>query len=218
MQNDIRANIKQCLIGVRNLPIIVSQLGSNSYLTKAGWFDSRKKNIPIDENGDPIPWYTYAAIYFIGERVGTNWRVFEFGSGNSTMWWCRRVSTVVSYEHDSVWYYKLKEQLPKNVEYLQSDLGGSGAYSKSIVKYKAEFDVVIIDGQDRIDCAKDCLNALKPSGVIIWDDSERKQYEPGFKVLKENGFKKIDFYGLGPIANHGKCTSIFYKKNNCFNI
>ena len=44
--------------------------------------------------------------------------------------------------------------------------GISADYANEITKYNAEFDVIVIDGSDRVRCARNSLAALKPNGVI----------------------------------------------------
>ncbi|HAY39752.1 MAG TPA: FkbM family methyltransferase, partial [Desulfobacteraceae bacterium] len=84
--------------------------------------------------------------------------------------------------------------------------------------YKDIFNIIVIDGRDRVNCAKNSLKALKGDGVIIWDNSEREYYQEGYSYLIQNGFRRLDFEGLGPIGIREWCTSIFYRDNNCFEI
>lgn len=144
--------------------------------------------------------------------------VFEFGSGNSTLWWGKKVSKVISYEHDLSWYQSFKNRLPSNVEYHHCELAYGEEYSKAILDYNNAFDIIIIDGRDRVNCAKNSLGALKDHGVIIWDNSDRESYEEGYSFLIQNDFKRLDFEGHGPINSYGWSTSIFYRNNNCLGI
>lgn len=189
-----------------------------NYLKKIGWFRSFNQRLPIDNQGVTLPWYTYGAIDFIGGRVKPDMSVFEYGSGNSTAWWASHVTRVVSCEHDRQWYDKLEPCLPKNVEYLYYEFKPAGDYSGAILHYDHEFDVIVIDGKDRVICAKNSLVALKGTGIILWDNSDRDQYKDGYDWLMENGFKRLDFSGIGPINAFGWCTSVFYRSVNCFGI
>lgn len=194
-------------------------LRTNGYLKDVGWFKSFKLGIPVDKFGQPIPWYTYPAISFIEKRIHDQMSVFEYGCGNSTLWWVRHVKRIVSCEHDQGWYGKMKKQVPVNVELHYVGLEfENGRYAKKVATYQNEFDIIVIDGRDRVNCAMNCLTALKEGGVIIWDNSDRPEYEAGYQYLLENGFKQIDFQGIGPIVTISTSTSIFYKDNNCFGI
>lgn len=188
------------------------------HLTEIGWFESNERQIPVDCHGEPLPWYTYAAIHFLENRVRPQMRVFEYGSGNSTLWWSKRVTSVVSVEHDLTWFQKLREVLPANVEYTHCELAYGGQYSSVSAEYGRCFDIIVIDGRDRVNCAKNSLGVLTESGIVIWDNSDRKSYSEGYDFLAKKGFSRLDFYGYGPLSFVGSCTSIFYRDNNCFEI
>lgn len=62
------------------------------------------------------------------------------------------------------------------------------------------------------------IKTLKDDGVIIWDNSDRVNYQEGYDFLLANGFKRLDFWGIGPVNSYSWCTSIFYRKENCLKI
>lgn len=179
-----------------------------------GWFKSCIERLPVDRNGDALPWYTYPVIYFLEKRVTADMRVFEYGSGNSTLWWSKRVASVVSCEHNRDWYDSLKGKMPSNVEYKYCEHVDGGQYSKVILEYLDNFDIIVIDGKDRVNCAKNTLKALTSIGVIIWDNSDRDAYREGYEYLLQNGFRRLDFQGYGPVNPFAWRTSIFYRANN----
>lgn len=51
-------------------------------------------------------------------------------------------------------------------------------------------------------------------GIIIWDDTERKEYQTGYNFLKEHGYKQMELSGITYGIELKHFTSIFYKKNN----
>ena len=191
---------------------------NNSYLQEVGWFNSFFAELPLNRHGKALPWYTYSAIAFLEDKVKETMFVFEYGSGTSTIWWSEQTAMVVSCEHDKKWYQKLAPIMAANVDYSYYDLIPEGNYSSAIKRYSNEFDIVVIDGRDRVNCAKNSLYSLKQGGVIVWDNSDRKEYTEGYNYLLSNGFKRLDFWGLGPINAYGWCTSVFYRQNNCFGI
>lgn len=187
-------------------------------LYEDGWFKSFREQASVDANGDPLPWFTYPAIEFINRRVKSWMSVFEYGCGGSTLWWAKRVKEVISVEHDKEWCKKMVANIPSNVKLHHIDLVYDGAYSKMIKESDIKFDVVVIDGRDRVNCIKYCLDSLDDRGVIILDNSNRKEYLEGISYLIKNNFKKIDFVGLCPIVNYKSETSIFYRSCNSFDI
>ncbi len=88
-------------------------------------------------------------------------------------------------------------------------------YAKQLDK---KFDLIIVDGRDRINCIKNSIECLNSNGVIILDDSERSSYIDGIQYLIDNEFKKIYFWGISPGLFYKKNTTIFYKNNNCLGI
>lgn len=188
------------------------------HLRRIGWLRSIEERMPLDREGNPLPWYTYPAISFLGERVKPYMDVFEYGSGNSTLWWSKRISHVTSCEHDHSWYEKMKPQLPANVDYIYCELDYGGQYCHIISPFQNCFDCIVIDGRDRVNCAKNSIGALKKDGVIIWDNGEREKYQEGYDYLVRQGFRRLNFWGPGPINNFDWCTALFYRPDNCLGI
>jgi len=183
-----------------------------------GWFRSVREGASIDANGDSIPWFTYPTIEFLSRRIHSEMSVFEYGCGESTLWWANRVKRVVSCEHDESWYRTISLKKVHNIEIKCIPLEYGGAYCREVANYTSAFDIIIIDGRDRVNCVRNALNALKPSGIIIWDNSDRDEYRVGYHFLFENNFKKIEFTGMTPIVNYKSETGVFYRKGNCLGI
>lgn len=196
----------------------VYSLAKSGPLFEDGWFRSFREESSVDANGDPIPWFTYPAIEFLKKRVHRDMCVFEFGCGFGTIWWANRVNEVISVEHVNNWHDKIAEKMPKNVKLFHIQLEPNGDYSKKIKEFKNKFDIVVIDGRDRVNCAINSIDALKEDGVFIWDNSDRKEYESGYHYLYKQGFLKIEFVGFVPIYNIKSETGIFYRKANCLGI
>lgn len=191
---------------------------SGSFLRDWGWFESFYRRVPVDSAGNPLPWYTYSAIQFLEPRIRDNMSVFEYGGGYSTLWWSRRVSDVVTCEHDKEWADRLQPLLSANVTFEQRDLLEGGHYSKAVRDHPSSFDIVVIDSRERNECASAAIAGLKPGGVIIWDNSERECFAAGLAFLASEGFKKIDFWGSGPVNRYAWCTSVLYRASNCLGI
>lgn len=56
---------------------------------------------------DEQPWIAFAAIDFLKRILAEDMRVFEYGSGGSTLFFARRVKEVISVEHDKGWSEKV---------------------------------------------------------------------------------------------------------------
>jgi hypothetical protein len=188
------------------------------YLREVGWFRSFEEERSVDAQGNPIPFITYPAIDFLTRRVNKNWSVFEYGSGASTLWWAGRVREVFACEHHQGWFARVKAQAPANVTLFHVPLEYGGAYCRKILDFPNRFDIVVIDGRDRGRCARNAVQALNPGGVIVWDNSERSYYRDAQNDLLGQGFRKIEFVGMAPIANETSETAIFYRPGNCLGI
>jgi hypothetical protein len=188
------------------------------YLNEIGWFNAFDNKKPVDANGNPIPWVTYSFIDFIKERIDKQHTVFEFGSGNSTFFYAKYAGIVVSVEHDKGWYDLIANDRPANSEIIFCELKKDGDYCRMPVKLEEKFDIIIVDGRDRVNCCKQAVYALSENGVVVLDDSERDFYKPGIDFLLEKGFKQLSFSGISPGLFYRKSTSVFYKEGNCLGI
>lgn len=188
------------------------------YLSDVGWFQSYNSKSPVDGEGNPIPWVTYSFIDFIKTHLKKNLSVFEFGSGNSTFFYAKYAAQVVSVEHDKQWYDKIVSTKPGNSEMIFCELVRDGDYCRMPLKLEKKFDIIIVDGRDRVNCCKQAIDALSANGVVVLDDSEREFYSEGISFLKSKGFKELSFSGISPGLFYRKSTSVFYKADNCLDI
>jgi hypothetical protein len=217
MEYTFREKIKTLLILIKE-PKVLSKLLSlrlSGYLIDVGWFSAFKLGEPIDKNLDPLPWLTYSFIDFITERLYKEFNVFEFGSGNSTLFFAKRVMEVTSVEHNIEWYKKLKNKIPDNSNLILSKSDSSEDYVQRLKQSNQKYDLIIIDGIHRVDCCFSASKYLTDKGVIILDDSERVQFSKGIEHLINEDFKRIDFWGIAPGFVIRKCTTIFYQTKNC---
>ncbi len=211
------ASVLQLLISPRRLKMLMS-FNHNGYLQEIGWFKSFDTRSAVDSDGNPIPWVTYPFIDFIKERIKKQHTVFEFGSGNSTLFYAKYAGIVVSVEHNKEWFDKIVSEKPENSEMIFCDLVYGGDYCNVPVKLGEKFDLIIIDGRDRVNCCKTAVEALAEDGVIILDNSEREAYKPGIDFLVKSGYKHLFFSGIVPGLFYRVTTSIFYKDGNCLGL
>jgi hypothetical protein len=188
-------------------------------LQQLGWIASRRRKRPVDADFNPIPWYTYPAIAFVTDRVRPDMNVFEFGSGLSTLWWAGHAASVTSVEHDEGWFGQMQGRVPGNVHLHHVELEADGDYCRTAARVDTgPFDVIVIDGRDRVNCALNGVEALSDRGVIIWDNADRGKYRPGFDYLAEQGFRRVPFIGMGPRLARVWETAVLYRDGNCFGL
>lgn len=195
------------------------QLYLKSYLNEIGWNRSFTSKLPIDAKGLPIPWYSYAAIHFLENRLQPHFEVFEFGCGHSTLWYANKVKHVTSVENDLQWFQRIQKLKQNNITLIHKPFTeGNPDYANTIFETGQRYHLIIVDGQDRAVCLQNAISALTPDGVIVLDNSERAEYQEGILFLLNKGFKRIDFYGMVPCTSLATCTTFFYRENNCLNI
>lgn len=188
------------------------------YLIDTGWFNSFKSGEPLDQDYLPLPWFTYPSIDFLKERLNNELKIFEFGSGNSTLFFLKRVKEIHSAEHVRDWYEKLSKFNIENGEIIFVKSESPSQYLETLRKSNQKFDIIIIDGIYRNECLVESINHLSEFGVIILDDSERKEYIVGIREIENNNYRRLDFWGISPGYLYRKSTSFFYKSNNCLKI
>lgn len=205
------------LLNWKKLKTLLS-FGTKGYLADIGWIESYDHQSSVDAHGDPLPWVTYSFIDFIKDRISDQHLVFEFGSGSSTLFYAKRAKAVVSVEHDQEWLNKISAQKPANAEMIFAELEANGAYSQMPVSTGKQYDIIIVDGRDRVNCCMNALPALSKTGVLVLDDSERDFYLPAIDFLKKSGFRELSFSGISPGLFYYKTTSVFYRSANCLGI
>ena len=57
-----------------------------------------------DRDGNPIPWYTYPAIEYLAQFDYSDKKIFEYGCGNSSLFWAARAESVTSIEDNPEWF------------------------------------------------------------------------------------------------------------------
>lgn len=201
-----------------------SYLTKSEYLVKTGLWGSwlippEIGEFYYDEKQGVNPWWGRSIVDLVKRHLNRSLYVFEWGTGNSTLFWSQYVKQVVSVEHDKEWYEKMKNVVSSNVVLKYHELEYGGEYCRSILDENKEFDIILIDGRDRVGCALNAVMRLKEDGVIIWDNSDRERYESGYEFLKEQGFKQIEISGIVyGLPGKEEFTSIFYRENNFFGL
>ena len=175
---------------------------------KYGHALSRRERRPIDARGEPLPWYTYPAIEYIRQLDFSNSRVFEYGAGYSSLFWARIADSVISVEKSTEWSDEIAARSPDNLTLLT--ISENPQYEDSILAY-GKFDVIIIDGSERLQCANRAIKSLRSGGMIILDNSD--WYTKAAGALRENDFIQVDMSGFGPINQYTWSTSFFLRRD-----
>lgn len=171
-----------------------------------GHGETRRQAECIDRDGLPIPWYTYPVIEYLSQLDHSTSDVFEFGSGNSTLFWGRRARSVVSVENDRGWHQQVAARvdgLPvelRLVELLDD-------YPATIEAFDGPFDVIVVDGRRRYSCARRAVAKLRAGGLVVLDNAD--WYPNTAAMLRDAGLIQVDMAGFGPINAYTWTTSLF---------
>lgn len=188
---------------------------SDSYIYKSGWMESLKRGYPSDKKGRPLPWMNFGMVHFLTERLNGKMKLFEFGCGYSTLFYAERVESVLSVEHQKEWADIVNTKLPENAKVV---LSSNGDYADYINTLDEKFDLIIVDGIDRVNCLKNSISNLSESGVLLLDDSTRKEYTEAITYARQNGFKSLAYRGLKPTGIGIDESMLFYRSDNCLGI
>jgi hypothetical protein len=176
---------------------------------------------------DASPWITYSAIDLLENYLSPEMCVFEYGGGGSTLYFVKRVSKVVTVEHDEQWFSAIEKEITKDLRqnwdgllrpaqnggeegtsiadpdaYVSDDEAFKGChfreYASAINAFSDNsFDVVLVDGRARPSCLKHALPKIKPGGLLVLDNSDREYYLASTLQMIVPEFKLL-LEGKGP--------------------
>jgi len=172
---------------------------------------------PVSMNRLDVFWVSLPCIRWLERYLRPDMKVFEWGSGASTVYFAKRVERVVSVEHDGNWYRKTGKTMsvsgirnvrriyrPLNVENPKADgmvLSRTlcRSYAGAIKSFPdGYFDVILVDGKGRVECMSLARKKVKRGGIVILDDAERSQYRPGISLYRGKSWKARRFDGPSP--------------------
>lgn len=115
------------------------------------------------------PWISYEAQALIAPVLTKDSVVLEFGSGMSTIWYARRAGHLISIEDDRGWFDSIADRLArhKNVDYRFA--ADKASY---VGQDDRQYDLIMIDGKWRDECARFAVDHLRPGGIIYLDNCD----------------------------------------------
>jgi predicted O-methyltransferase YrrM len=122
----------------------------------------------------PVPWISYNATNYLGKLVQPSWRVLEFGSGMSTIWFSKRVASVVSVESNLVWYQRVTSLLrgQANVRVLLR-AAECAEYADLSEWPDGFFDLMLVDGDCRRECIERGCPKVRSGGYVYLDNIDK---------------------------------------------
>ena len=174
-----------------------------------------------------VPWWSYDAIDVVEAWLRARprpIRVFEFGSGASTLWLARRVDEVHTVEHHAGFAMRMRPEFaahpqitlhqvdarPSTRPRIPSGKAGHQGldfsdYVATIDRVGGSFDLIVIDGRAREACLRAALPHLAPDGLLVYDNSGRRRYRG---AIEKSGLVERRFAGLTPTLPYPEQTSL----------
>lgn len=189
----------------------------------------------VDPN-DAIPWYTWATVHWLESWLRPDMRVFEWGSGGSTLFFAARCAQVISVEHDRELVPPLFQRLQASglhhkvtfhicppddyylPEYESQDPHYASThnfkhYASAIDQYPdGHFNFVAVDGRARPACIKHAIPKVAPNGVLLLDNAERYYYTAGVDLIPAD-WTMVCMYDHGPGNWYRWLTNIWLRES-----
>jgi hypothetical protein len=193
---DLIIYLKKTLRSLWNKPRLNTLISSARYYSD--WRDHLKpgRNSVIDRS----PWISFSAIKFLKEIIRKDMRVFEYGSGGSTLFWISRVQELVSVEHDNIWYSNMKKQLDdyaiQNSKYILAEPADDPGFSEK--RFENPDDYISSDPGYKDKNFEQYVKSIDsyPDNyfdVVVVDGRARPScIKHGIPKLKKNGLLIID--------------------------
>ena len=193
-------------------------------------------NTPL---GEAAPYVTFRAREWLEIHLTQDMSLFEYGSGGSTIFFANRVKNVVSVEHNTVWYNRVRNSLseegisncqlilcePEKYSSVPHELFSSpipystkrGKYrDMNFEKYVRAIDVYPDASFDFISvdgrARMACIaHALGKirSGGYLMLDNSEREHYRDATMHLLGGYSRIDFFGIGPYAPCPWQTSVW---------
>ncbi len=133
------------------------------------------------------PWWVDKAIARVEQFLlsSPRSRVFEWGSGGSTVWLAKRCELLLSVEHTKAWADTTQSHVVGYTHALLLEILLGPDYPRAITGYPSRsFDLICVDGRMRNECVQEAIPQLRHGGMLLLDNSERDRYAPSFELLK----------------------------------
>ena len=199
---DIYFRIKIKVYGLRNLPVQTKK-ERNVFKAIFGQASSGKGRLKIFEWGSGFSTLYYAK-YLTGGNIDFEWHAIDNHRG-----WYETIKSLLMRNNlsDKVHLY-LQEfppfwekpgwgPLPPPCGVFAPCLDNEKKYINLPLQLGGKFDVVIVDARFRRHCIQVAREVLKPTGIVILHDAQKKHYQTGLDAFPYGRF--IDSGNLYPL-------------------
>lgn len=121
-----------------------------------------------------LPWISYSSIKYLKRFLSPKKNVLEFGSGMSTLWYAKHAGHVFSVEDCKPWFNSISSIIKKNnIENIEYVYLSGHEYANYKNNSNEKYDLIMIDGKNRHECALTAINLVNKDGLIYLDNSDK---------------------------------------------
>jgi hypothetical protein len=202
--------------------LLVADVKSCRYFPK--WVSSFRPGRSL--GGEAKPWIPFAAANWLQHYLKPYMKVFEYGSGGSTIFFAERAAEVTSIEHRRQWHKlvsqalaqhgltncscELHEPIPLAGAFSAADQSQSSQfviddyYAATLHEYiqsidahlDSSFDLVFVDGRVRTQCIQHAIPKIRRRGCLMLDNSNNADVAEIVRRLQS--YPHTDFRGIAP--------------------
>lgn len=162
-----------------------------------------------------MPWLTFDAIRAISARLGASSKVFEFGSGHSTLYWCKLGAEVVSVDHDELWHARLVQEVKsRGMEDIVRVVFAADrqSYTKAIESAESQmFDLVLVDGAFRRESVLAAVGWVAPGGMLVVDNTDWHWFREVPLEGIPRDWEQTAYPGYAPMLGHASETTVWVR-------
>lgn len=174
-----------------------------------------------------LPYMTNEEIIELVSYIDRNTTMLEIGGGNSTIFLSNIVKKLTTIEHNFEWSKTIKDLMkdtsfdweihviepnwPQSHPFQPAENGQFNNYVNFIESLSDnEYDVVLVDGRDRVRCSIASIPKLKDGGILLIHDFwNRPKYH---SLLKNFNLQLIE--DTNSFFKNENCTLVAFKKIN----
>lgn len=170
------------------------------------WFSQVRR--PLTPLVEGTPFLSFGAIRWLEANLRPGMKIFEYGSGGSTVFFALRGCLLTSVEGRLGWaeqvsnrIQEMEPEIRSRVEVRHVDTEGNRF--DDLVRYAVEvrnggpWDLVLVDSHERHMCIWAAWEHVKPGRWLLLDNSDEPYYADVPSILASCGFKRLKHPGPG---------------------
>ena len=193
----------------RTLPVVARSRSHHIWDLGKSWVIRQRQ--PLH---DGMPWISWPCIDWLERTLRPGMRVLEYGGGGSTIFFLRHGCDVTTIEGDAKWVDAIQKRagplVPRLTLRYVNNQSGDPAMRAVYANQGAiggPWDLILIDGAWREDCAEVAKRNLAPGGFIIVDNTDLPEHAGIYRLME--GYRRTIFSGLGYARRELTTTELF---------